>query len=216
MKVLIVISAPHLWNVEKRCIKSVMNQDALDIDVVIGTNRGEAESSLKLEPKHLNRVTQPVRHSYDYFFPMQSDIILPQNALTLILLEANVDREAIILALCSPRKSTLEEADREEGEPNHIRELGHYQCTMLNGRILLDNIDRIKEGKPFTSKERFYFGWNCCLIPSKILREHPFTEDRSYDVSWSDEIQKAGIPIIIDPRVKVGHIDRDGKVYYGF
>jgi hypothetical protein len=221
MNVLIVISAPHFWRVESRCIESVINQDAQEhhsLDFAISTNRGEALPSLRLEPVHLNRITKALLHLYDYFFIMQGDILLPEDAISKLLEAAetpNIQRDCISVALCSPRKSTLLDADKEEGEHNHIKELGQSQFHQLNGKPLSRNIEAINRGKPFLIQEYAYFGWNCCLIPSDILRHHPFIESRSLDITWSEEIFRQR-PVIIHPGVKVGHIDRDGQVYYGF
>lgn len=199
MKILIATVSISLNWVRKEMVEAIKNLVVHNdiVDWIVLTEQLE-DSELythtqwsvgKTIANNVNKAREfALKNGYDYMFVVESDIIVPENALT-SMLECNAD---IVSALV----------------PERISKVGKNILNIYYNGI--KDAERLcREGKPFKVDEG-PIGRACLLISRRAL-EHPFQPS---DGIWCDAMRGQGFQVIIDPRVKCSHVDRDGRIMH--
>ena len=183
----ILTAVPTFENILPDTFRSIYRSrvDGMDFDFVKGYDCARARNEI---------VKKAIEGNYDYVFMVDSDIIIPDNSLGM-LLENNVD----ICTGLFPRKNT-------KNKEIEIFKLG---TKNFENRFTYDDIN---------GNERFEIkgcGFGCVLIKTDVFKKlnYPWFKYVSYDsgsflsedLYFCVQAAKAGYKIWADPRVRCGH-----------
>lgn len=187
----ILIAVPTFENITPECFKAIYNlrsDHELDFDFVKGYDCAEARNQI---------AEKALEGAYDYVLMVDSDTIIPENTLELML----EDPARICLGVC-PRKNT------KEGKTALCKKESRYfeNCWYYNE--LPEERFEVKVG-----------GFACALIDVTVFREIPKPWFRyamfddgsilSEDYYFCNNASAwFNIPVMADPRVKCGHLAR--------
>jgi len=135
---------------------------------------------------------------YEYLMIVESDVIIPKDALIRLMDVTGPDIVTCGLYRCRP--ST------------------HKTTAYMIGKINEDNplMQRnILLGKDFEYGEVIevtHTGFGCVLIPRNVLERIEF--DEGIDVTFCWNCRKLGILLLCHTGVRCGHKDRDGRIYW--
>ena len=192
----ILLAVPTFENILPECFESLYNLDKCGHDIVFTFIKGYdcAKARNNIAEKALDG-------KFDYVMMVDSDVIVPSDALKYML-----DPEADVVIACSPRKNTKERMSTLcTPEDNPVGKGFHnalsYSDLQGSARILL------KGG-----------GFSCVLIRTEVFTKlkYPYFkyvvyENRSAlseDYYFCNKCNAAGYKIYADPRVHCGHLVR--------
>lgn len=187
----ILLSVPTFENIQPEVFESLWNMDKgghkVDFKVVRGYDCARARNMISMEA---------IRGEYDYLMMVDSDTIVPKDALINML-----DPEEAIVLGCCPRKNTK----KEEFPMSPISCYDMSKC--LYAEDLKDKRIELRVG-----------GFACALIDVKIFdllkfpyfvyENHKNGKVLSEDYYFCLKAVSQGLHIWADPRVRCGHLAR--------
>lgn len=191
MKILIAI--PTFETVSVETFKSIYNADKCGHDVRFDSIKGYDCARAR------NMIGNVVLDAgYDYVLMVDSDIILPTDALE-HLLEPSAD----VVFGCYPHKNTKDH-EVELFKPNQPNYVERYRYHELEGKIRVP----VKGA-----------GFGCALLKADVFRRIPFPWFKyvtynnnsvlSEDLYFCTEAKKSKVSMIADTRVRCGHLHKD-------
>jgi hypothetical protein len=184
-----------ICQVFKKAIKSWFNLDrtGLDIDYFFtwGEEKNRAEYRAEIARK-MNKAREVfLKGDYQWFFNVESDIVLPSHALVRLLSH----KLPLLSGLYRYRKTT------NPDQPFFPR--------ILDVEGPQDSDDRpIEEGKDFQYGDLVYntlIPFGCLLLNREVVEKIPFKDD--IDVDFSKDAQEAGYKLITDTGVLCQHLE---------
>jgi len=218
IKVLIATVCPSLAEVKRETLDAVRSLDVkgLVVDWFIGTEQLDDAEAVTGNPwtvgrtiaHNLNKALSLAKwEDYNYLWVLESDIVPAPDSLKLMLKDAVYSPAHIVSALVPERPLKV--------ASNIVQFLyypkrdgtGHHDPTYQG----LDNLKHLcLRGEPFTVKPKMRCNvGRCCLLITEELFKYKFVES---DGVWIDKIRELGFTVVVDPRVKCLHVDRDGTL----
>ena len=189
----ILIAVPTFENISVECFKAIYDLDKCEHDVTFTSVKGYdcAKARNVISKKAIDG-------AYDYVLMIDSDTIVPQDALRNML-----EGDADLVLGCVPKKSNPNESVLFSSRLNKKGE-GFHSLIPFDELCGTDRID-LKGG-----------GFGCALLNTKVFAalKYPYFKYVSYesgsalseDLYFCRELKNAGFKIECDPRVKCGHL----------
>jgi len=140
----------------------------------------------------LNRArTYAISQGYDYLWIIESDIVVPSQALPMLL-----ELKADVACGLTPERPTKVGTDRFIVEMSWNGNPGAREAIPKGQSFRIPGVG----------------SYTCTLVARRLFEAEVFPEQLAGDMAWYWKIQKAGFVVMVHPGVLCGHVDRDGRV----
>lgn len=200
MKIFIAVPTTPFGGIHPECFKSIYGLDPCGNWVVFDYASGYDCASAR------NRIArQAIEERSDYVLMVDADVVLPSDALRLLL-----EEPADVIAACVPHRPSSNVFD---GRVNATR-LGERDYTDFYTAADLDAL--VASG---VRRERIHgCGFGATMVRTSLFSElawpwfswteYPDGNCLSEDLSFCERCHDAGVPVMLDPRVRCGHVMR--------
>jgi len=197
VKILGVTVSHNLNYIEPECLLAIRGLDlgGHQVDwmlLVDSPFKGEGDKNIA----HNQNIARQkaIAENYDFMLIVESDIIIPKDAL-LTLLATQGD---VIVGLTPERPSKVKTDD-------------FIVCMPWNNnkdaRMHIDKLEAFE----MTGSD----GYTCVLVSRNVFTQVEFPVAGSGDMGWYNVLHQKGFKIICQPKVHCFHKDRDGRIIQG-